>query len=228
MKELLGKLRPVFYLLVILSIIGLGFGEYYIYRELQNFSTETGMVTSVVTKQDDNVDTNEVVGNTPDSCGPECKNEIEKAVSSAISALPENTETKVVEKQVTVISKPSGTAYIPMGSSATTTSVDWMDVDDSAIYIDVVNDYAADATVSWEASLKVAHGNGKAFARLYDATNNIAVDKSELSTTDNAVFTQVTSKNLPFWRGRNLYKVQIKSLNSFEVTYSGGKIKVVY
>ena len=90
------------------------------------------------------------------------------------------------------------------------------------------NDYGDGAKVSWEASLKVAHGNGKAFARLWDDTNKIAVDFSELTTTDNVDFEQVTSKYLPFWRGRNLYKVQIKSLNSFEVTYSGGRIKISY
>ena len=106
--------------------------------------------------------------------------------------------------------------------------MDWVDVTDSGVYIDLENDYGSGAKVSWETSLKVAHGNGKAYARLWDDTNKIAVDFSELSTEDNVDFTQVTSKYLPFWRGRNLYKVQIKSLNSFEVTCSGGKLKIVY
>ncbi|KKQ37362.1 MAG: hypothetical protein US53_C0020G0015, partial [Candidatus Woesebacteria bacterium GW2011_GWA1_37_7] len=120
------------------------------------------------------------------------------------------------------------TTYIPMGSSTIVTSTDWVDVPDSGVYIDLERDYGKSAKVSWEASLKVAHGNGKAFARLYDDTNKIAVDYSEITTENNVNFKQLSSGNLPFWRGRNLYKVQLKSLNSFEITYGGGKIKVSY
>jgi len=115
-----------------------------------------------------------------------------------------------------------------MGTSFSTTSTSWTEIPDSGVYIDLLNDYGDKATVSWETSLKVAHGNGKSYARLYDNTNKIAVDFSELSTEKNANYQQVSSGNLPFWRGRNLYKVQIKSLNSFEITYSGGKIKIIY
>ena len=103
-----------------------------------------------------------------------------------------------------------------------------MDIEAAEVYIDLENDYGKDAKVSWEASLKVAHSNGQAFARLYDDTNKIVVLESEISTTNNADFEQTSSSNLSFWKGRNLYKVQIKSLNSFEVTYSGGRIKISY
>ena len=51
---------------------------------------------------------------------------------------------------------------------------------------------------------------------------------NEDNTENNSDFEKKISGSLPFWRGNNLYKVQIKSLNSFEVTYTGGKIKVVY
>ncbi len=163
---------------------------------------------------------------TLESCSQNCRDEIARVVSESLADIPVTTTEKVVEKQ-TVVTQAEGTDYIPMGAG-TTTSTSWVDVDDSAVYIDLESDYGTDATVSWETSLKVAHGNGKAFARLYDDTNKIAVDFSELSTENNVDFTQVSTGNLPFWKGRNLYKVQIKSLNSFEVTYSGGKIKVSY
>lgn len=141
-----------------------------------------------------------------------------------VECLCEGGGTTYVTQQV-----PSGgTDYISMDSVFSTTSSDWVDVSASETYIDLVNDYSEDASVVFSAFLKVAHGNGKAFVRLYDATNNIAVSGSELTTENNSDYVQVASSNLPFWRGRNLYKMQIKSLNSFEVTVSGGKLKISY
>ena len=90
------------------------------------------------------------------------------------------------------------------------------------------NDFSQTAYVTFEASLKVADGNGQAFARLFDATHGIAVDGSEISTTNNADFKFVGTNKLNLWNGKNLYKVQLKSLNGFVITYSGGKIKIVY
>lgn len=157
-----------------------------------------------------------------EGCGDLCKEEIRRQVSEATATL---SATKVVT--TTIASSPK-TDYISMGTTYTTTSTGWVTIEDTATYVDLLNDYGKNAKVSWETSLKVAHGNGQAFARLWDDTNKIGVDFSELSTTNNSDYKVVSSGNLSFWRGRNLYKVQIKSLNSFEVTYSGGKIKVSY
>lgn len=130
-----------------------------------------------------------------------------------------------------IASEPShanNTSYITMDGTRTTTSTDWVDVPGSEVYIDLINDYSKNAYVTFTATLKVAHGNGQAFVRLYDATNKIAVSGSELTTINNATETQVSSNNLSLWSGNNLYKVQIKSLNSFEITYTNGKLKIRY
>ena len=160
----------------------------------------------------------------PNTCDLVCEENIDEAISEAIATLSATKQEVVKYVQDTSVK----TTYIPMGSSTIVTSTDWVDVPDSGVYIDLEKDYGKSAKVSWEASLKVAHGNGKAFARLYDDTNKIAVDYSEITTENNVNFKQLSSGNLPFWRGRNLYKVQLKSLNSFEITYGGGKIKVSY
>lgn len=122
----------------------------------------------------------------------------------------------------------SRTSYIPMGSTSTANSTGWVDVTDSDVYIDLVNDFDKNAYVTFETSLKVANANGQAFARLKDVTHGIAVDGSEISTTNNADFIRVSSSKLNLWSGKNLYRVQLKSLNGFEITYSNGKIKLVY
>lgn len=160
-----------------------------------------------------------------DSCGENCKKTVEELISKAVSTI--SSKTKVIEK-TTIPSKSTGTSYIPMGSTYTTTSTGWFTLDDSAVYVDLINDYGSSATVSFEASLKVAHGNGQAYVRLWDDTNKIAVNNSELTTINNRDYILVSSGKLPFWKGRNLYKLQLKSLNSFEVSLTGGKIKVSY
>ena len=152
--------------------------------------------------------------------------DILKTVSDIIATISATPQT-IIERQV-VIKTGGQTSFIGLGSTATTTSTDWDEVKDAQVYIDLEKDYGKDANVSWEASLKVAHGNGQVFARLYDDTNKIVVLGSELSTTNNVDFKQVSSGKLNLWAGRNLYKVQLKSLNSFEITYSGGRIKVSY
>ncbi len=120
------------------------------------------------------------------------------------------------------------TTYIPLGTTFKTSSTNWVDVTDSGAYIDIENDYGQNAYIEWEAYLSVAHGNGQVFARLWDDTNKIAVAGSELTSINNSTAKLVISPRIYLWRGRNLYKVQIKSLNGFEVTYSSGRMKISY
>jgi hypothetical protein len=148
-------------------------------------------------------------------------------IDSALATVSgQKSETKVIYQQTEKTTQE--TSYISMGSTTTTTSMDWVDVPDSKVYIDLLNDFKEDAYVTFEASLKVAHANGQAFVRLFDETHGITVIGTELSTENNSSYKQVFSGRLALWRGNNLYKIQIKSLNSFEITYSGGKIKIVY
>ena len=226
MQNILPKLKTVFIILLTLVVIGLGAGLYFLYanQKVLSSSVESLDGTPAVVFEGSEEQSTSV-----DICGDTCKAEIARLVSQAVATLSGATTQTVVERQTVVTTESSGgTDFVPMGSTHTTTSMDWANIEDTAVYIDVVNDYGEDADVSLEASLKVAHGNGKAYVRLYDDTNKIAVDGSELSTTDNVTFIRVATGNLPLWRGRNLYKIQIKSLNSFEITYSGGKIRINY
>ena len=162
-------------------------------------------------------------------CDEECKggilSEVKKMISDAVAtvaSIPKSTS-----KVVTSVATKGSTTYIPLGGTATTTSTGWEDITNTEVVIDFENDYGKDAKVSWEAFLKVAHGNGKAFARLFDATHGTAVDGSEISIST-ASSTLVFSGEVRPWSGRNKYRVQLKSLNSFVVTYDSGKIKVSY
>jgi hypothetical protein len=162
---------------------------------------------------------------TQDTCGEECQKTIQEEVASAISTISGTPKTTTT---VTTPAAAKNTSYISLSGPVSTTSTQWVDIPGVEVYIDLANDYGKGATAGWEANLKVAHGNGQAFARLFDVTHGTAVDGSEVSTTNNADYKIVSSSNIYLWAGRNLYRLQLKSLNSFEVTFLSGHIKVTY
>ena len=161
-----------------------------------------------------------------DECGEECQKTIDEEVARAIATISASSQAAKMPSSQAVLK--GQTAYISLSGPFTTTATDWVNLSGVESYIDLEKEYGKGAKVSWEGSLKVAHGNGQAYARLFDVTHGIAVSGSEISTTNNADSKLVTSGNLNLWAGKNLYRVQIKSLNSFEVTFGGGRIKIGY
>lgn len=172
--------------------------------------------------------------NIPSNCDATCRAQIEQELAAKlVKPTAEATPTPVATAATTNISaviQPTSapnktTTYIPFSSSYSTMSTDWVDVTGDQAYIDLKNNYSADAYVTFEATIKAT--SGVAYARLFDSTHGIAVDGSEISTTSNA-FTLVSSGKLNLWSGNNLYKVQIKSLDSSNVGFDSGRIKLVY
>lgn len=171
---------------------------------------------------------------TLDSCGQECKKEIDKAVSASLSTVSGETKEIIKEtvKTVTITPAPvvakDQVVYLPIAGPLSSTSTSWYDLGGTEFYLDYGRDYGEEAYANWDASLSVANGNGTTYARLYDVTNKIAVNGSEVSVSSSSDLSQVSSGKLYFWQGRNLYRVQIKSLNGYEATFGGGRIKIVY
>lgn len=165
-----------------------------------------------------------------DQCGDECRTQINKKISESISTISGNTKETV--KTVTITPAPvkakTQTAYIPIAGPINTTSSNWYDAPGTEFYLDYNTDYGKSAYANWDASLKIKDGNGTVFARLYDVTNKIAVNGSEVSISNSGTLSQAISGGLSFWAGNNLYRVQLKSLNGFEVTFGGGRVKIIY
>lgn len=215
-----------FYLLI--SVILLSGGLIFFYFKLSNLEKQVSELSAQNVPATVSQDQQEQ--KVLDTCGENCKNEIAKEVSEAIasnSAKTKTTTTQVVTPSVT-LPKQKSTAYIPLSGPVTTTSTTWVDAPGTDFWVDVANDYSGTTWISWEASLSVANGNGQAFARLFDVTHGIGVNGSEISSTNNSDLTTVSSSNLAFWAGRNQYRVQVKSLNSFVVTFASGRVKVNY
>jgi hypothetical protein len=216
MLQKLRDLDPLIHIVLIICIIILFVSLYNLQNKVKDFPLDK---TSVNTAN--------VIASPGANSLTESK--VAKMISDAFNkstASPKQTTITTKTNTQTSVTTPR-TSYIPMGSTFVTTSQDWVSVPDSEVYIDVENDYGKNAYITFEASLKVANGNGQADIRLYDATHGIS-NGSELYTQDNSDFVYIHTDKLNLWEGRNLYKVQVKSLNGFEVTVSNAKIKVTY
>lgn len=162
-----------------------------------------------------------------DTCGTVCQSQIDQKVEERIATLSGLLTTKNIP-QTTTSKSTQKTTYVNLDGTYTTTSTDWTTIDASAVIVDLENDYGKNATVYFSASLKIGNGSGQAYVRLYDDTNKIAVSNSELTSLNNISFTLHETGNLPIWKGRNTYKLQIKSLNSQEIYVTNAKMKIYY
>jgi hypothetical protein len=160
-------------------------------------------------------------------CDAACQKEIADQVARAVATLSATTKTPVANSPSAPTSKPQD-SYIQISGSGSTQSKDWADVVGSDFSFDVNRDFEKGVKFAWEGFLKIADANGTAYARIYDATHGIGVDGSQISVVNQGIFTRANSTNMNFWAGRNVYRVQIKSLNTFNVDYTGGKIRVSY
>ncbi len=115
--------------------------------------------------------------------------------------------------------------YIPIPGSGSTTQNDWVDISGTEFYFDP-GEYPGTIEVRFEANMKLVNGSGAAWVRIQDITHSITVINSEVQTSSQTT-ANVTSDLLNFWAGRNLYRIQAKSLTADTTVYEGGRIKVV-
>jgi len=229
-------LHILFIIVVLLAIGGLGYGYYTLYGDVEDLKESAARVDReyvVSTYSETDSPSMPVAEVTPagddsyyySDC-VDCDEAINNLISGAIVNLPSSKTVTITESVSTP--KSQQTSYVPFGTTATSTSTDWYTIDDASAFIDLKNDFSDTAYVTFEASLKVLQGNGGAMARLWDDTNKIAVNGSEITTSSNSEYQLVKSGRIYLWNGNNNYKVQLKSLNGYEVTYTNGKVKVVY
>lgn len=158
-------------------------------------------------------------------CNADCQKAIDEKVAKAVATL--SGTTRLVVGGGSPAQKPQD-SYITISGSGSTTNMNWANVSGTDFSFDVNNDFYPGAKFAWEGFLRIAGGNGTAYARIYDVTHGIGVNGSEISISSQADYAKANSANMNFWAGRNIYRVQIKSLNSFVVDYMGGKIRISY
>lgn len=161
----------------------------------------------------------------------ECDEECMVSVNDIVDKLLEEKQAKtIIESKSSITTLPTKTtsvSYIPISAIYSTTAMTWTDVPGSGVYIDTYSDYGSSAVVRFEVSLKTNQGNGRAYARIWDDTNKVSPNNSEIYTESGDFQTQITQP-ISMWKGNNLYKIQIKSLNGSEAYVNSAKLKIIH
>lgn len=166
-------------------------------------------------------------GQVVEKCGEDCEEKIRVEVEEAVAEL--SLELKATSSKQVVQSTPKPQAkttqvfYVPVGSSGSTTKTDWADLSNTDFFFNS-GEYGTLKDAKWSLNIKIFQ-NGQAFARLFDVTHGVAVPGSEISTTSYS-YSLVESDSLKFLQGKNVYRVQMKSLTGYEASFDSGKIKI--
>lgn len=139
-----------------------------------------------------------------------------------------------LERRVAVLEKRSGTtakkgtteqiSFFRL-TDGSATGIDWTPVTGSEFWLSQEL-YGNVKQISWEGWLSVTDGNGVAMARLYDITNNRAVDFSEVRV-GGGTKASFYSQALAIWRGQNQYRIEVKSSTGYAVAISEARLRIV-
>lgn len=120
--------------------------------------------------------------------------------------------------------KTRSVVYIPIPGSGFTTNNTWSDLSGTDFYFNK-SDYPGIIDVAFEANLRLFNGNGTAYVQIFDVTHSVGVQGSDVSTTSQTS-TAVISGSVSFWAGKNLYRIQAKSLTADTAMFDGGRLKL--
>lgn len=133
-------------------------------------------------------------------------------------------ETKTVVEEKTVIQTAQKEIFIPIGSGSLKIK-DWSDIPGLEVTIDTTK-YSSIDSIVFEATIWPEGGNGRAYARLKNITDNNPFEESQIS---NASTTGVlkTSGNIPLPSGSKKYGVQAKTdIENFPAHVENARIKI--
>lgn len=114
--------------------------------------------------------------------------------------------------------------YVSIPASGSTLANVWTDLPGTEFYFDSA-DFPNLTEVNFEANIKLFNGNGLAFVRIYDIAHGIGVPGSEIQSNSQAG-TAVVSGRITFWTGKNMFRVQAKSLTADTTIFNGGRLKI--
>jgi hypothetical protein len=159
------------------------------------------------------------------TCSLSCKKEIDNLKEVIAKITPQII--KEVEKIRTVTTNASSIKeYSISFGSGQTNSEDWEDVPGLNAYIDS-NNYNSISAVYFEATLRIPTGNGQAYARLYNKTDNHPVWFSDLSTESDQPTLLQSPQSISLDSGNKLYQVQMKTSLKFDSLVDSARIKII-
>ena len=148
-------------------------------------------------------------------CDIDCLSEKVNGLTKRVAAL----EKKLAPAKTSGLDKARETFVTINGGSQNV--AEWTKLPGSEFWFDQ-SLYGNVTAVTWQGWIEEGFGQ----ARLYDSSNNRAVDGSEVSVSGN-VRASFYSKPLSIWRGQNLYYIQLKNPNIGAVTISTPRLRVV-
>jgi hypothetical protein len=135
------------------------------------------------------------------------------------TAKPTNIPTSTPRPKVKTVS------YVTVPGAGSTGANVWTTLTGTDFYFDPA-DYPGLKEIYFEANMDLFNGNGIAYVRLYDVTHGIGVQGSDVQTTSQ-IPTVAVSGQVTFWAGKNLIRVQAKSLTADTAIYNSGRLRVV-
>jgi hypothetical protein len=157
-------------------------------------------------------------------CSQQCLDYIDQKIPNIVGPSPNPTSIGGKAPIATPKAKIKSVSYFSVPGSGSTLKNDWTDVVGSDFYFDPA-EHPGIVDVRFEVNLRLANGNGTAFARLWDVTHSIAVGGDVTSSSQTSTLT--TSDAINFWSGRNQYRVQIKSLTADTAVFESGRLRMV-
>ena len=163
------------------------------------------------------------VPSAPDICGPACQTYVDTKIVEFKASLP--TPLPTPKSSVDLKTKTRRISYLPIPGNGSTLANDWSGLSGTDFYFDT-RDYPGLVSIYFEANIHLFNGNGIASARLFDVTHSVGVQGSELLTTNQAD-TAVESGQVSFYAGKNLVRVQAKSLTADTTVFTSGRLKII-
>ena len=162
-----------------------------------------------------------------DECGLECQ----KYISDKVTELQSNrVGVTSVPTEKAVVKTPTKTktrtvSYVTVPGSGSTLANSWTDLIGTDFYFNKA-DYPGLIEIYFEVNMSLFNGNGMAYVQLFDVTHGVGVQGSDVKT-NSQTNTLVTSGKVTFWAGKNLVRVQAKSLTADTAIYTSGRLRIV-
>lgn len=216
-------LNKIFKIILVLDLVGVNVAVGYAIYKSQGPNPK---IQTISNDQIPNVQTRiEYV----DKCGDECMTVIKNQITSLqikdqkIVVVTPPLRLKASEGQASKKTRSEEILTIP--GSGSTTANGWTDIPGTEFYFDG-RDWPGIVEVYFEANMRLVNGNGLAYVRLFDVTHGIGVTGSENNTSSQSdVWTK--SQKSSFWAGKNLIRVQAKSLTADTAVYTQGRLRIV-
>ncbi len=160
-----------------------------------------------------------------DECGANCRSYIDSQIAQiTVPATPTPTPRLIAPGPATA-AKTRTVAYVTVPGTGSTTANNLATLAGTDFYFNP-SDYPGLVEVYFEVNMHLINGNGQAYIQLFDVTHGIGVQGSDVSTASQTPTTVVSGK-VSFWAGKNLIKVQAKSLTADTAVFDSGRLRIV-